>query len=225
MGGDRIKDFRQFRKKGGAMPFWMPREEKFFDMFDETAEIVGRAAQRFLDMMTNFDRLEEREEELKADEHAGDLVVERIIRALDRSFVTPFDREDIHRLATSLDDVLDNMEETAYRLMAFRVDKPTAQAVEMARIIHECAGHVARAVRLVRTLKEPDQMEISLREIGRLENEADRIYREVEGNLFKNPPDLLTLIKWRELYGWLEETVDACRAVAQVISEIVIKGS
>jgi predicted phosphate transport protein (TIGR00153 family) len=207
------------------MPFLMPREEKFFDLFDETVVILSRASKKFLDMMTLFDRLPERSAELRAEEHEGDLLVERIIKALDRSFVTPFDREDIHRLATSLDDVLDNMEETANRLDTFRVEKPTPQAVEMARITYECCNHLERAVRLCRHMKEPDQMEISLREIGRLENEADRIYRETESELFKNPPDILTLIKWRELYSWLEETVDACRAVAQVISEIIIKGS
>lgn len=207
------------------MPFFMPREEKFFDLFDQAVEILSRASGKFLEMLTTFDRLPERSAELRAEEHEGDLVVERIIRALDRSFVTPFDREDIHRLATSLDDVLDNMEETAHRMEAFRVDRPTPQSVAMARIVHECVEHLATAVRLCRTMKEQDQMEISLREVGRLENEADRIYRETEGDLFKNPPEILTLIKWRELYGWLEETVDACRAVAQVISEIVVKGA
>ncbi len=201
----------------------IPRQEKFFDLFDEAVDILVRASKKFLDMVTVFDRLPERGDELKDEEHAGDLVVERIIKALDRSFVTPFDREDIHRLATSIDDVLDNMEETAHRLEIFRIDRPTPQAVDLAQIIHESCGHIARAVRMTRKMKEPDQMEISLREIGRLENEADRIYRETDAAFFANPPDMLTLIKWRELYGWLEESVDACRAVAQVISEIVIK--
>jgi hypothetical protein len=207
------------------MRFLIPREEKFFDLFDEAVTILSRASERFLDMVTRFDRLAERSEELKQDEHAGDLVVEQIIKALDRSFVTPLDREDIHALATSLDDVLDNMEETAHRLEAFRIERPTPQVVEMAQIVHECCRHIAKAVRHCRTMKEQDQLEISLREIGRLENEADRIYRDTDGDLFANPPDILTLIKWRELYSWLEETVDACRAVAQVISEIIIKGS
>jgi uncharacterized protein len=208
-----------------TMVFWLPREEKFFDMFDEVADILARASQQFLEMVSVFDRLSERADQLKDFEHAGDLIVERTIKALDRSFVTPLDREDIHALATSLDDVLDNMEETSYRMVAFRLEKPTPQMVEMARIIHECTMHVVQAVKLCRKMKEVDQLNISLREIGRLENEADRIYRDTEAQLFSHPPDLLTLIKMRELYDWLEETVDACRAVAQVMSEIVIKGS
>ncbi|HYT93894.1 MAG TPA: DUF47 family protein [Gemmataceae bacterium] len=207
------------------MVFFMPREEKFFDLFDEAAEILVRASKTFVQMLSEFDRLQERADALKKEEHLCDLVVERIIKALDRSFVTPLDREDIHALATSLDNVLDNMEETAYRLLAFRLDKPTPEQNEMAVIVQECCNHVARAIRLCRKMKEFDQIEISLREIGRLENKADRIYRDTEAKLFSQPPEILTLIKLRELYGWLEETVDACRAVAQVISEILIKGS
>src|SRR5262249_43826251 len=116
----------------------IPREMKFFDMFEEVAAILTRAAGKFLGMVTQFDRLAERSQELKQEEHAGDEVVGRILQALDRSFITPFDREDIHILATSLDDVLDNMEETAHRLEVFRIDRPTAVAVALARIIQEC---------------------------------------------------------------------------------------
>src|ERR1051326_2140597 len=207
------------------MVFLIPREEKFFDLFDQVADILANASQQFLDMVSTFQNLSERADQLKDSEHAGDLIVERIIRSLDRSFVTPLDREDIHSLATSLDDVLDNMEATSYRSSAFRIEKPTPEMVEMAQIIHECAKNVVEAVKLCRKMKDLDQLNICLREIGRLENEADRIYRDTEAKLFSHPPDLLTLIKMRELYGWLEETVDACRAVAQIISEIVIKGS
>ena len=203
----------------------IPREMKFFDMFDEAAAIVTRASAKFLEMVTKFDRLAERSNDLKKEEHEGDEVVGRIIQALDKSFITPFDREDIHTLATSLDDVLDNMEETAHRFGVFRMEHPPAAAEAMARIIHECCVHLEQALRLCRTMKKIDQIQEHLREIGRLENEADRIYRDSDSALFANPPDILVLIKWRELYGWLEETVDACKDVAQVISEIVIKGS
>lgn len=204
---------------------FIPREMRFFDMFDEASAILTRAAAKFLEMVTKFDRLAERSNELKEEEKAGDIVVERIIKALDRSFITPFDREDIHALATSLDDVLDNMEETAHRFVVFRIDRPTPTAVAMARIIQECCGHLEQAIRLSRGLKKPEEVHLHVLEIGRLENEADKIYRDTDSALFANPPDILLLIKWRELYGWLEETVDACKNVGHVISEIVIKGS
>jgi predicted phosphate transport protein (TIGR00153 family) len=203
----------------------IPREEKFYDMFEEAASIITRASSKFLDMVTAFDRLAARSKEIKVEEHACDEVIGRIIQALDRSFITPFDREDIHTLATSLDDILDNMEETAHRFAVFRIDRPTPETVSMARIVQECCIHIEHAVRFCRDIKHPDAVQNHIREITRLENEADTIYRDSDSALFANPPDILLLIKWRELYGWLEETVDACKNAAMVISEIVIKGT
>ena len=203
----------------------IPREEKFFDMFDEASAVLNRAAEKFLAMVTKFDRLPERSGEIKDEEHACDQVVRRIIQALDRTFITPMDREDIHTLATRLDDILDNMEETAHRLAAFRIDKATPAAESMARIIHECCTHLSEALRLCRNMKGVEAIQLRLREIGRLENEGDNLYRESDAALFANPPDILLLIKWRELYGWLEDTIDACKHLAMSISEVVIKGS
>ena len=203
----------------------IPREEKFFDMFDEASAILTRASGKFLEMVTVFDRVTERSQELKKEEHEVDRVIGGIIEALDRSFITPLDREDIHSLATLLDDVMDNMEETSHRFAVFRIERPTPQAVAMARIIRDSCQHLEGAVHLVRSMKNAEQIQGHLREITRLENEGDVIYRDCEGGLFANPPDILLLIKLRELYGWLEETVDACKDAAHVISNIVIKGS
>jgi predicted phosphate transport protein (TIGR00153 family) len=204
----------------------IPRETKFFDMFEEVAAIQTRAAGKFLDMVKEYDRLDARSNELRFEELASDEVVERIIQALDKSFITPFDREDIHTLATSLDDVLDNMEETANRFAMFRIDKLTPEAVSLAEIIQDCCLHLEHAIRALRTMKNVQLVQNHLKEIGRQENKADKIYRDTESKLFANPPaDILLLIKWRELYSLLEATVDACKNVSQVISEIVIKGT
>lgn len=203
----------------------LPREPKFFDMFNEAAAILARASDEFLELVVQFDRVAERSAELKREEHACDDVVERILTALDRSFITPFDREDIHSLATSLDDVLDCLEETSHRLVVFRIDRPSQVAVDMARIIKDACSHIEQSVHLCRTIKDVAALQEHLMEIGRLENEADQVYRESEAALFASPPDILSLIKLREIYGWLEETVDACRRVAHVISQIVIKGA
>jgi uncharacterized protein Yka (UPF0111/DUF47 family) len=210
------------------MRFLLPREAKFFDLFDEAAAILTRAAEKFLALVTQFDNLEQRARELKQEETECDAVVGRIIKALDLTFITPFDREDIHSLATKLDDVLDNMEETAYRLVSFRIGRPTPEAVTLARIIKESCDHLVKAVHACRMLKRNHkEIQDHLQQITHLENEADKIYRDTDGALFANGAagDILTLIKWRELYGWLEETVDACKDVSQILSEIVIKGS
>jgi uncharacterized protein Yka (UPF0111/DUF47 family) len=203
----------------------IPREVKFFDLLDEVAAVLRRAADGFLALVTDFDGLADRAARLKQDERACDEVVKRIIIALDQTFITPFDREDIHALATKLDDILDNMEETAYRLTEFRIDRPTPEMVQLARIVHEACGHVAEAVRLCRDLRRADQIQKHLLEIGRLEDEADALYRASDSALFANPPDTLQLIKLRELYSWLEATVDACKDVALVVSEVLVKGS
>ena len=202
----------------------VPREMKFFDLFDETVAILSRAAGKFVALVTEFDRLAERGQELKQEEHACDEIVRRIITALDRTFITPFDREDIHALATSLDDIMDNMEETAYRVVEFRIDKPTPEAVTLARIIQQCCTHIEQSVRLCRNLKNVETIQGHLQEITRLENDGDNIYRDSDSALFANPPDLLQFIKLRELYAWLEETVDACKDAALVITTIIVKG-
>lgn len=203
----------------------IPREMKFFDMFDEVTAILSRASLNFLELMNRFDRLADRAHQLRDEEHAADEIIGRIIKALDQSFITPFDREDIHTLASRLDDIMDHMEETAFRLEAFRIERPTPAAVDLARIIHECCQHLEQSVKLCRRMKDVPEIQRHLQEIGRLENEADKIYRDSDSALFASPPEILLLIKWRELYGWLENTVDACKDVAMTISEIVIKGS
>jgi len=203
----------------------IPRELKFFDMFEETTAILIRASDRFLDLVQDFEKLSLRTEEIKLEEHNCDESVGRIITALDKTFITPFDREDIHTLATKLDSILDELEETATRFTIFRMTQATPPMIEMARIIRQCTVHIDEAIRLCRSMKNADKIQVILREIGRLENQADALYRDCETELFTNPPDILTLIKLREVYRGLEETVDSCRDVAHVISEIVIKGS
>ncbi len=206
---------------------FLPREMKFFDLFDEVAATITRASEKFLDMMTHFAELPKRGLDIKREEEHCDAVVEKIIRALDRTFITPFDREDIHNLASSLDDVLDNLEETAHRFEVFHIEKPTRAAIQLAAIIRESCQHLEQAIHQLRNMKKPEEIQRRILDIRRLENEADQLYREVDAALFDNttPADVLTLIKWRELYAWLEETVDACKKCASNISEIVVKGS
>jgi uncharacterized protein Yka (UPF0111/DUF47 family) len=204
----------------------IPREMRFFDMFDEVTVHLTASARSFVEMLKCFDNLDTRSAELKRQEEACDALIAKIIHALDVSFITPFDREDIHTLATSLDDVMDRLEETAHRFAVYRIDQPTPTARELARILQECCTHLEQAVRLCRDLKQSKEISTHLREIGRLENEADRLYRDADAALLAGGDgNILALIKWRELYAWLEQTVDACKSVANVLSEIVIKGS
>ncbi len=204
---------------------FIPRETKFFDMFDELTGLIARASVQFQEMITRWDKLPDRAAELRRYEHDCDRAVGQIIESLDRTFITPIDREDIHTLATTLDDVIDNLEETSHRLNSFHIDRPTEPAIALARIIQQCCENLQQAVTLLRDLGNAEQIHEHVREIGRLESEADSIYRDSESALFAQPPEILLLIKWRELHAWLEETVDSCKAASLIVSEIVIKGS
>jgi uncharacterized protein Yka (UPF0111/DUF47 family) len=204
----------------------IPKEMKFFEFFNETTACITGAAAKFVDMITQFDDLPRRGKDIKSDEERCDQIVEKTIKALDLSFITPFDREDIHGLITSLDDVMDDLEETAHRFEVFRIERPTAEAVHLAKVIQQCCGHLESAIKLLNDLHNAEQISFHLREVGRLENDADRIYRTVDAALFANTNgDLLTLIKWRELYHYMETTVDATKKVTEILSEIIIKGT
>ena len=230
----------------------IPREIRFCDMLDEAAVIANRTAHKFLDMLTMHERVVEPAHEngiiahhpngkspqslrmaeaardIKSEELKCDKVVEKIVKSLCVSFITPFDREDINTLAKSLDDVTDHLEETAHRFASFRIDKPTPEAVQLARFVVDCCGHLEKAVHLIRDLNRHEEISSHLVEVGRLENEADNVYRNADAALFaegNGSTDILMLIKLREIYCWLEGTVDSCKHVANVISEIVIKGS
>jgi uncharacterized protein Yka (UPF0111/DUF47 family) len=203
----------------------IPRELKFFDMFDEAADLLRRAAERLLALVSDFDRLGERAYEIRQDESACQEWTQRLVAAIDESFITPFDRENIHALAHAINDQLDAVEEAAGRFEVFHIDRPTPEAVLMARILRDCAGHVADALRLCRDWKNAEQVLPHAREVTRLEGEVDRAARDCDRALFANPPDPAQLIKWRELYGSLRDAVNATRRVAQCLSEIMVKGA
>ena len=205
----------------------VPTDDKFFDLFCEVAENAAQSARGLQDLLQHFDDLPERHQRIIECEQRGDALTDQILSRLNTTFITPFDREDIHNLATSLDDIMDSLEETAHRFEVFRIEAPTRASIQLASIISEACQHLEHAIRLLRNMNKPEDIHAHILEVSRLENEADRLYREVDAALFDNttPQDVLTLIKWRELYGWLEETVDSCKDVANHISEIVIKGS
>ncbi len=202
----------------------IPREQKFYDMFDEIAAMLVEASDSLAGLFERPEEAEQRTAELRGFEHRCDEAVANVLRSLGRTFITPMDREDIHALATGLDTVLDNMEGVAYRVTALCVGEPTPQAKRLAEIIPHAVRAVERAVRLCRDGLSSKEMEQTLCDIAQLENDADDVYRNAIAELFTEPSDLLRLIKWKELYDWLENTADAARTVGHVITGIVAKG-
>jgi len=197
-----------------------PREEDFFVLFRKQAALVREGCSQLLEMVTAFDRLEERARQLKEVEHRADVVTHEIFERLNRTFITPLEREDIHQLASNLDDVLDAVEAIGSRLFLFQVGQPPAEALRMATILTECATQIEQAVD---NLKQMNNLISFTMEINRLENEADGISRQVTADLFSGKHDLLDVMRWKEIYGRLEGAADKCEDVANAIESIVVK--
>ena len=200
----------------------LPRDVKFFDLFIEDGEVLELAAGRLHDMVDRFDRLEERVSEIQALEKRGDGIDREINRRLEDAFVTPFDREDIHELASRLDDVLDGIQAIAETFVIYDVAKPTEESRRLAAIIAEQSVELVAALRGLDGLKG---LEPHLKAVHDLEHEADGLSRAAVARLFREAGDPLEVIKWRDLYGALEDTIDAAEDAAEAIERMNHKSS
>lgn len=198
----------------------IPREERFFDLFAEDAANVLGAARLLEAMLRSYDVLERRAGEIRDAEHRGDELSHEIGHRLEATFVTPFDREEIHALISALDDVLDLIEEAADTFILYRVQAPTSVAIEQASIIVRQCEQLHDALLHLKGFKGLDRYWI---EVHRLENEGDRLTRQAIADLFSGGGDALEVIKWKEIYGLLEATIDKCEDVANIIERITIK--
>ena len=198
----------------------VPKDEDFFLLFRKQAELVRESCQQLHDMMSRFDRLEERAKALKEVEHRADLVTHEVFERLNRTFITPLEREDIHDLASGLDDVVDAAEAIGSRLLLFGVTESRPEAIRMTEILVASARQIEQAVEHLRNLQ--DLMSFTI-EIHRLENEADGISRQVVADLFSGRHEILDVMRWKEIYGRLESATDKCEDVANTIESIVIK--
>jgi hypothetical protein len=199
----------------------IPREERFFDLFvEDAANVVGGA--RLLEaMLRSWDEVERRAGEIRDVEHRGDEISHTIGHKLEATFVTPFDREDMHALISALDDVIDAIEEVADTFLLYKIDTPSAAAVELASIIVRQCEQIHEALGHLRGFKGLDAYRI---EIHRLENEGDRVSRQAIAGLF-DTNDPIHIIKWRKVYNQLEDTIDLCEDVADIIERITLKNS
>jgi len=200
----------------------IPREERFFDLFVEDAANVLGAARLLEAFLRTYDVIERRAGEIRDAEHRGDEISHDIGRRLESTFVTPFDREEIHGLISALDDVLDYIEEVADTFVLYHIDAPTPVAVEQAAIVVLQCQLLHEALSHLRGFKNLDKYWI---EVHRLENEGDRIVRNAIASLFEKEKDPIELIKWKEIYTLLETTIDKCEDVANIIERIVVKNA
>lgn len=198
----------------------IPREERFFDMFVEDAANVLAAARELEMMLRSYDDVEARAKRIFEMEHHGDDLSHDIGNRLNLTFVTPFDREDIHALISGLDDVLDLIEEVADTFILYHIETPTPEAVQQAGIIVKQCETLHEALKRLRGFKGLRDYWI---EVHRLENEGDRIARSAVADLFSNSTDAIDLVKWKDIYRLLEDCIDKCEDVANIIEKIVVK--
>ena len=200
----------------------IPRDEKFFTLFDEIALRVVRAAKLQKLLFSEPARISEHVTAIKAIEHEADVLTHDVITRLNKSFVTPFDREDIHELASRLDDVVDLIDGTARRAVMFRITTVREPARQLADVIVRAADSLEKAVVAI---KKPKIVIERGQEVKTLEEEGDAIYHAAVGKLFDGGEDPIEVMRWKELYDTMERTLDQCEDVANVLESIVLKNA
>lgn len=200
----------------------MPREPKFFDLFEKSVANVAKAAKELADFLEDYTNVPLKVARITELEHEGDGITHQIMEQLHRTFVTPLDREDIALLTERLDDVMDFIEDAANAMLLYRIEQPTTRAREMAAILVAMTSELVIAVPLLRNRSKMKGILEHCVEINRLENEADAIVRLALAELFDDTP-IADVIKWREIYEHLETAADKGEDVANVLEGVVLK--
>jgi predicted phosphate transport protein (TIGR00153 family) len=202
----------------------IPQEVKFFEMFVKSAENLLRGAKVLVEIANNFDTLAENAAKLERLEHDSDQITHEIMEKLNKTFVTPLDREDIHELTAALDDVMDFIEAATERMVLYKVTSSTPEMKEIAEVILKQAEEINYVMPKIKEIKHAQIIGHCI-EINRLENEGDRILREAVAGLFDRKTDPLEVIKWRDIYDYLETATDKCEDIAVTIEGIALKYS
>ena len=199
-----------------------PKEREFFDLFDDAGRNIERSGRLIDEIFAAWPDPGDLMQELVACEREGDRITHDVIRRLNRTFVTPIDREDIYALASSLDDIVDYIEEAADFLGLYRIEAPMVQAQQMASILAESCAAVAKALPGLRNFEDVHALTV---EVNRLENEGDRLLREALASLFVTGIDPMLVIRWKDVFERLEAAIDSTERTANIIEGVLIKHS
>jgi uncharacterized protein len=202
----------------------MPREKVFFDLFEKSAHNVHAGAEALLAMFHDYTNVEQKAQRIKALEHAGDELTHETFSRLNKTFITPIDREDIHTIASRLDDVLDLIDITAGKMILYKIDRPTEHAVALAEVLVQATEAMVDAVVKLRDLKDPEGVLNLCIVIHTHENTGDRVMQRALGALFESH-SAIDIIKWKDLYQDLETATDRCEDVANALEAVVLKNA
>jgi predicted phosphate transport protein (TIGR00153 family) len=203
----------------------LPKKTEFFDLFSKHAALTVEGAKLLQALLGDLRNVEEQAKKIKMVESDADKVAHQSIEMLHRSFITPIERGDIHRIVSRIDDILDYVEAASQRIWLYEIKEATPEAKEMARVLVRSAEAVKGAVDMLHNLKDPETIRASCIEINRLENECDTLLRLATARLFKEERDPLMVIKWKEIYENIEDATDRCEDVANVIEGVVIENA
>ena len=202
----------------------LPHDEHFFGYFEEAANIMVAAAETLEKMLDDFGHAEVYRKQISDLEHKGDTVIHKVMDKLNRTFVTPLDPEDIRGIASHLDDVIDYIQAASERLVLYQVVTPHQASNELAKLLVVTTKEVRTVIFMLRDLRQRKEIVTHCIEINRLENAGDKIYREALGQLFKQG-DALELIRWKEIVEQVENALDTCEDLADVIESVVVKNA
>lgn len=203
----------------------MPKEGKFFDLFNEHAELCVKGAKEMVALMTNFDDLEIRVHAIEGIEKQADKVTHATLDALHKTFITPLDRDDIHQLITRMDDILDLLEDAAQTISLYDIKAITQEAKRLAELCLACTEKVKLAVALLHNMDNSREILGICQEIDRLESDADHVMRAAMSKLFREEPDVRNLIKLKAIYELLETVTDRCEDVSNIIEGIIVENA
>ena len=203
----------------------IPREGQFFTLFNEQADLIVQASRELCAMIVSGERLQQRAYNIESIEKRADRIARTGIELLHKTFITPLDRDDIHRLISNMDDILDIIEDTSQLLFLYDVKDVSAETRQLADINHACTQKVQAVVGLLSDMKNATAMLAACDEIDRYESEADHVMRAAIAKLFRDEADVRQLIKMRTVYEHLEAVTDACEDVANIIEGIVLENS
>jgi hypothetical protein len=203
----------------------MPTEGKFFDLFNQHADLCVKGSKEMLALMTNFDDLESRVHAIEGVEKQADAVTYNTIELLHKTFITPLDRDDIHKLITRMDDILDLLEDAGQTISLYDIREVTPEAKRLAELCVACTEKVKVAVGMLHNMNNSRDILTVCEEIDRLESDADHVMRAAMSKLFRDEPDVRTLIKLKAIYELLETVTDRCEDVANIIEGIVVENA
>ena len=202
-----------------------PKDTNFYDLFERGAAKVDEGVQLLEDLVKNFINVPLKAKRIKDVEHEADLITHETVAKLNKTFVTPLDREDIHNLISSLDNILDHVEAAADKFSLYRIQEVKEDAILLADILSRATREVRNTIGQLRDMKGSDSILHRCIEINRWENEGDFVYRSAIAKLFEKGDDPLDVFKWKEIYESVENAIDSCEDVANVIEGVVLKNS